>query len=113
MRGRSREDAHRGVGAQERDVPTASLDYCCVGKKGEEQLKILVARDGESKAAFAHVASRKGEGGEGVARAVAEDLDQLGYKRALLKGDQEPALKKLRSSARTLARRQLAKQQGG
>ena len=59
VRGRSREDAHRRAGVQEREVPTVSLDYCFVGKKGEEQLKVLVVHDGESKAVFAHVVNKK------------------------------------------------------
>ena len=82
-------------------VPTVSLGYSFVGKTGEEQLKVLVVRDGESKAVFAHVVSRKGGGGGGVVRAVAEDLDLMGNKRVLLKGDQELAFKELRSKVKT------------
>ena len=52
-------------------------------------MEVLAVRDGESKAAFAHVVNRKGGSGEGVVRAVVEDLDLLGNKRILLKGDQE------------------------
>ena len=55
---------------QEREVPTANLDYCSVGKIGEEQLEVLAVNDGASKAAFAHVVTRKGGGGEGVVRWV-------------------------------------------
>ena len=43
VRGRSGGGARRSVGAQEREVPTATLDYCF----------ILVARDGMREAAFA------------------------------------------------------------
>ena len=38
-------DARRSIGAQERPVPTVSMDYCFVGEKRENQFKILVARD--------------------------------------------------------------------
>ena len=62
-------------------------------------MEVLVVHDGESKAVFAHVVNRRGGSGEGAVRAAAEDLDLLGYKRILLKGDQEPALKELRSRA--------------
>ena len=84
VRGRSREDARRSAGVQKRAAPTVSLDYCFVGKKGEEQLKVPVAHDAESKAAFVHVANRKGGSGEGAVRAAVEDLDLLGYERILL-----------------------------
>ena len=78
-----------------------SLDYCFVGKKGAERMKVLMVCGGEGKAAFAHVAHKRDWGGEGVARTLVQELDLLGYTRVLLKGDQEPALKESRSKVKT------------
>ena len=61
-------------------------------------MEVLAVCDGEGKALSAHAVNRKGGGGESVARAVAEGLDPLGYRRGLLRGDQEPALEELRSN---------------
>ena len=54
-----------------------NLDYCFVGKKGADQLKVLAARDGEGETAFAHAARNKCGRGGGFVRAVAEDLGLL------------------------------------
>ena len=78
-----------------------SLRSCFVGKKGEKQPKVPVARDSQSVAVFAHVASRTGERGAGVARAAPEDVDLLGHTRVPLQGDQGPALKEPRSNVKT------------
>ena len=77
-----------------------SLDYCTVGRTGGEQLEVLVARDGVSKALFAHVVHRRGGGGEGVVRSGGGPRPS-GYKRVLLQGDHEKAARELRSEVGT------------
>ena len=73
VRGRSREDAH-SASTGTKEVAAVSLDYCFVGKKGEEPLKVLVVRDRDTKAVYAHAVRRKG-GDDSVVRVVAGDLD--------------------------------------
>ena len=59
VRGMSGEDARRSVSAHKKGVPTACLDYS-LGERREDHLDAQVGRDGKRRAAFAHVASRKG-----------------------------------------------------
>ncbi len=49
-------------------------------------------KDRESKAIFANVVELKGRGMEGTIDGVIENLRRLGYKRIVLKYDQEPAI---------------------
>jgi hypothetical protein len=87
-----------------------SLDYAFLGirqgKNTEEAAQFeeeasraghtpqLVMFDSESKSTYAYVARQKGAD-EHLCKRVVEDLDNLGYKEILLKGDQEPALRTL------------------
>ena len=64
-------------------------------------MEVLVVRGGKSETAFAHVVSKEGGRREGVARAVAGDVDLLGRTRVLLKCDQAPALRGLRREVET------------
>ena len=54
----------------------------------------LVMVDSKSKGIFAYIVTKKGAD-DGTCRAIVEDLDLLGYKDAVLKSDQEPAIKVL------------------
>ena len=57
----------------------------------EGQTPILVFKDSQSKAIFAHACPRKGAH-EAVVDKVIEDLNALGYRRVLVKTDGEPAI---------------------
>ena len=108
MRGKTKASGHRGEGDQERrEKPIISVDYAFLGiskgKDKEERKKLeeeamkagntptLVMFDAESKSIFAYVVDKKGAD-DRVCRRVVTDLDNLGYKEIVLKGDQEPAL---------------------
>jgi hypothetical protein len=111
MRGKTKASGHRGEGDQERrEKPIVSMDYAFLGiKKGkdkEERKKLeeeamkagntptLVMFDAEAKGIFTYVVDKKGAD-DRVCRRVVTDLDNLGYKEIVLKGDQEPALASL------------------
>ena len=111
VKGRGVGEAHRGEGrrAGGSAVPVIALDYLFVTSehvwRREELtddenekvvLKILVVKDTEGKAISAHVIQKKGVEADGysVARLV-EDLQWLGYRRIILKSDNEPAIVQL------------------
>ncbi len=78
-----------------------SLDYGFFGKPGEipekvtgsTRLPILVVKDRKTKAIFSHPVPCKGVSHPYPARASLKDLENLGYKRAIVKSDQESSIK--------------------
>ena len=54
----------------------------------------LIVHDSRHRAAFARPVGRKGNSWRVVAK-ILEDLDYLGYKRVVLKSDQEPSIQAL------------------
>jgi hypothetical protein len=111
VRGKSKSSGHFSAGTDaQRSKPIVSLDYAFLGiRKGKNKEEVaqfeeeatraghtpqLVMFDSESKSTYAYVARQKGAD-EHLCKRVVEDLDNLGYKEILLKGDQEPALRTL------------------
>ena len=103
-------------------VPVVSIDYAFIGKKpataAEESLEaggsdeeeevgkdgktltVLVLRDRQSKYVTASVVPRKSDHPYTVHRVGQDIACVLGYKRVILKSDQEPAIKKLKAAVR-------------
>jgi len=114
MRGKSKASPHRAgqEEGQERAKPIVSLDYAYLGvpregNKAERDKKekeweskghtpMLVMHDSESKSVFTYVAGHKGANDE-LCNRVVRDLDFLGYKEIVMKGDQEYPLQTLLS----------------
>ena len=73
---------------------------------GEEvEMKVLVAKDSQTKTVFAHAVPCKGSDNDGYAVArVAEDVAWLGHNRIILKSDNEPAILKLLKDSLKTAR---------
>ena len=79
------------------DVPVISVDYAYMHPEadGEDDeakgMPILVAKDSRSKMLFSRVVPRKGldEYAVGALRRI---IEQLGYKKAVMKSDNEPAI---------------------
>ena len=110
LEGRGREYGHdqsRGT-KDERSTPVVSFDYCFIGDNGDIKdesefiaagdgaAKLLVARDGKSKAVFAWVVPTKGVDSKGFAvQSLVDAVRWLGYSRVALKSDNEPAIVKL------------------
>ena len=60
-----------------------------------ECLKIAVMKEKRMGARFAHVARQKGGEDEHVSTRLAEDIDGMGYRKVILKTDQENPIKAL------------------
>ena len=94
MRGRL---GHRRVDAKTEEaeqIPTISVDYGFFGQPEErahDTLPVLIVRDRKSKGIWRHPVASKGVVHPYPARALMADLDFMGYKRVILKSDQEPS----------------------
>ena len=109
IRGKGRADQHRRSTQkdQETSIPKLVSDYFFIGRRRppneedrrkeeeeaekEGQTPIIVLKDTSSKAIFAHACPCKGAHESVVTRIVA-DLENLGYKRVLVRTDGEPAI---------------------
>ena len=109
IRGKGRADQHRRSTQKDQtsSIPKLASDYFFIGRRRppkeedrredeekaekEGQTPIIVLKDTSSKAIFAHACPCKGAHESVVARLVA-DLDNLGYKRVLVRTDGEPAI---------------------
>ena len=95
--GRGRAYSHHHEG-HESAVPVVSADYLYFSEKGVpgKSLPTVVLRDRASKAIFSHLLPTKGTVGSTYPeKAVLRDLNWLGYKRLVLKTDQENPIKAL------------------
>ena len=109
VRGKGRNDRHvRSTQSGRWDgIPKVVSDYFFIGRRrpkgrleraqDEEeaerdgQTPILVIKDVKSKAIYAHACPCKGAH-DAVVRKVVQDLDDMGYKRILVRTDGEPAI---------------------
>lgn len=96
--GRGRAYSHR-PSIQTSSTPVISMDYLYFNEPSSgsgSSLPTLVLRDGMSKAIFSHLLPAKGtQGSTYPEKAVLKDLNFLGYRRLVLKHDQEPSIKAL------------------
>ena len=98
IRGKSKAHAHRVNDSRISDVPIVSIDYMFMHKrqKGEEEkgMPHLVMKDRQSKTIKACTVPAKGVNDYAVRRLV-KSIGELGYKKIILKSDQEPAMNQL------------------
>ena len=99
--GRGRAFQHKASG-QESTVPVVSMDYLYFNERTDGPgLPTVVLRDRHSKAIFSHLLPCKGTTGSTYPeRAVLKDLAFLGYKKLILKNDQEASIKALSQAVR-------------
>lgn len=103
VRGRAVGIAHRKnrEGRSESEFPHIVFDYCFMGREEEDEtIAIQVMKDTRSKAWFAHVVPKKGIGHEHGVTMALEDILLMGYKKIILKCDNEPALKQVQHAVR-------------
>ena len=99
--GRAKENPHKSSpDTVTRELPVVSMDWGYLAQKDDDQsLPMLVIRDSESKSIFAHgtpgMAIVSGDYGAHTVKRVVEDVDSLGYKRVMMKSDQEKSIKAL------------------
>ena len=98
VRGRGRSIAHRRIGTdvkEDEQISTISIDYGFFGtSEGQvpNTLPVLIVRDRRSKSTWSHPVPSKGVEHPWPAKALMNDLDMTGYKRVILKSDQEPSI---------------------
>ena len=106
VRGRARNAPHAVIHRDADSLPVISFDYCDLGNREMPEVEdgvnddngptpVLVMHDSIAKSVFAHAVPHKGtqhEGAEFAVQAVAADIESLGYKRIIVRGDQEPSL---------------------
>ena len=98
VRGRGQASPHpKGKESPESKLPTLALDYGFLGEADRKKMTSLVIRDGRPSAIHGFLVSQKGVSDERVARRIANWIDRLGYRRAVIKSDQEPAIEALRN----------------
>ena len=110
VRGRGESTAHRACKDKPEDiVPVVSLDYGFFGTEegskvqeiGSSKLPILVMKDRSSKAKWSNPVPCKGTEDVYALQNILKNLDETGYKKVILKSDQEPAIKALVEAAKT------------
>ena len=100
MRSRGLMEKHVQQKAEDKSqsIPTLGIDYFYFGKD-EEGLPHLQVRDGHSGMSWASPVPAKGNDPFAV-NFMLGVLDEVGYKRLVLKSDNEPAIKALKSSVK-------------
>ena len=83
-----------------KEVPTVGIDYFWMGEKNEEiGMPTIGGMDEESGSLIADVVPEKGRNAHAVKR-LGERIDELGYRKIILKLDDEPAIVALKAAAK-------------
>ena len=102
VKGKSKSSAHKDKEGRENTVPVVSVDYMYM-ETGEDReakgMPIMVVKDRESRWVAARVVPKKGRDPHAV-RELGRIIGYLGYKRVILKSDQEPAIKDMKEAVR-------------
>jgi hypothetical protein len=95
--GKARNIPHKKLKDKEHLVPRIHVDYGFLGtEEDEEKMIIQVARDEESRSLLVRAVPRKGLAHVHGAEQLIRDIGELGYKKVILKADNEPATHALR-----------------
>ena len=98
VRGKKNNPAHKRIkdDGLRRGVPVVSFDYMYMTSRGQDASSpILVVKDHYQGGVWAMVALRKGAHTTHMAARIAEIIREAGYKKCVLKCDQEPAIREL------------------
>ena len=99
--GKARNIPHKKQKDREHLVPHIHVDYGFLGtEEDEEKMIIQVARDEESRALLAHAVPRKGVAHVHGAEQLIRDIEELGYKKVIIKADNEPAMHALQEEVK-------------
>ena len=92
VRGKARANYHK-KSRDEKHIPTISMDYMFMESKEAEVkgMPIMVIKDHDSGWTAARVVPKKGKQSYAI-KEVCKIIDWLGYRRVILKSDQEPAI---------------------
>ena len=93
VEGKKSNPPHRRVVEEGRTVPELAIDYAFMrDSEDADRLTIVIMKDRDSKAVFSDMVEVKGQGISGTIQRIADNISRLGYKKVILKSDQEPAL---------------------
>ena len=97
VRGRGRSLARRGQQKYQQTIPTVSVDFGFFGSEENpnKDNPVLVIKDRKSRAIWAHMLPSKGIDRPYGVKSLVRALTTMGYKRVIIKSDQEPAIKAL------------------
>jgi hypothetical protein len=97
VRGRGQSIPHHGIQKSDEQLPTISVDYGFGGspESPANELPILIVKDRFSKCVWAHPVPSKGLEHPHGSRCLLNDVRETGYKRLILKSDQEPSIRAL------------------
>ena len=76
--------------ADESQVPVIAVDYCFLG-----EAPVLFVKDQRTKSVCAHPVPSKGIAHPFGSKQLLKDVESLGYKKIILRGDQEPSIQAL------------------
>ena len=109
VRGRGKSIPHRKVVDKEEDqLPVISIDYGFFGAPGvdgatgvaDHEMPVMIVFDRASKSIWSHVVPSKGIMHPWSTKALIDDLNKTGYKRVVIKCDQEPSIKAVAQAAK-------------
>ena len=93
VKAKARNVGHYRQKKKEHLIPHVHIDYAFFGVAEEgEKMIVQVARDEDNRGIFVHAVPRKGLAHEHGALQLCADLEKVGYKKIILKGDNEPAI---------------------
>ena len=105
VKGRAESYGHAKKVQNEGDVPTIGIDYMYMHseqeKEEEKGMPIVVAKDNRTKMIMARVVPSKGLDSY-AAEIVKMMVERLGYKKVIMKSDNEPAILALKEATRNL-----------
>jgi glutaredoxin len=116
VRGRAVNDHHPKKKSEESSVPVISIDYAYFGETSEERkerkekekngedvkrgdMPFVVVKDRKSKKMWAYIVREKGVNPYAVKK-LAKILSGTGYRRVIIKSDQEPAVMSLKEAVK-------------
>ena len=82
----------------ENAVPSILFDYLFMGEDDGKSIPILGIKDDKSKSKWCEVVERKGVTAHAT-RTLVDAVKETGYKRVILKSDNEPAIKAFKDAA--------------
>ena len=98
VRGRGQSAGHFEVDKGDEQLPTISVDYGFLGTPDSpaDELPVLLVKDRKSKATWSHPVPNKGlRPSDHGAKMLQRDIVECGYRRLILKSDQEPSIRAL------------------
>ena len=105
VRGRAVNPGHYiQTNKEDEEVPVISIDYMYLkAREGDETIEegqpILIMKDRKSKTITAHVVEHKGANENAIKR-LGQDIGLLGYKKIILKSDEEPSIIALKQTVK-------------